>query len=244
MIKKNLLLMFVLLCTAATVNAKVKLSAIVGDNMVLQQRTNVKIWGWSKPKAAITVTPSWTGAVKTNADKDGNWSAIVKTPAASFDARTITISDGEAVKLNNILIGEVWLCSGQSNMDIPVQGGRDCPIEHSQEVIIESAKYPSIRLFTVKVDGGFEKKEDVSGNWQVATPLVVKKFSAIGYMYGLNLHKALNVPIGVISSSCGGTWIETWFPAELQTKFTDFDPAIVRRKDGNGFNTAELLYNG
>ena len=243
-LKKNVILILITLFIVATVNAKVKLPALVGDNMVLQQNTDVKIWGWSTPNAMVTVTPSWGKAVKVKSDKEGNWLAIMKTPAASFDKRTITISDGEAVTLNNILIGEVWLCSGQSNMQIEVQGGKDCPIEHAQQIIVESAQYPDIRLFTVKVDGNFEKESDVTGNWQVASPSVVKTFSAIGYLFGLNLQKSLHVPVGIINSSCGGTWIETWFPAELQKKFADFDPASVGRKGGNGFNTAEILYNG
>ncbi|MGQ8334991.1 sialate O-acetylesterase [Sunxiuqinia sp. A32] len=241
--KKNLILILLIFCSIVSVNAKVKLPALVGDNMVLQQNTDVKIWGWSEPKATIEIAPSWCDAVKVKADKEGNWSAIVKTPAASFDVQTMTISDGEAVTLNNILIGEVWICSGQSNMDIPVQGGRDCPIEHSQEIIVESAQYPNIRLFFVKIDAALEKKSDVTGNWKSASPSVVKKFSAISYLYGLNLHKALNIPIGIINSSCGGTWIEAWFPAELQKDFEDFDPESVGRKEMSGFNTLEVQYN-
>jgi sialate O-acetylesterase len=242
--KKTLILVFVTLLTVAKVNAKIKLPALVGDNMVLQQSTNVKIWGWSTPNAMVRVTPSWCKAVKVKADNDGNWLVVVKTPAASFVKRSITISDGDAVTINNILIGEVWLCTGQSNMQIPMQGGRDCPIEGSQQVIVESAQYPDIRLFTVKVDGKLEKQADVTGNWQVATPSIVKQFSAIGYLYGLNLQKALHVPVGIINSSCGGTWIETWFPTELQKKFDDFDPASVARKDMSGMTTTEILYNG
>jgi sialate O-acetylesterase len=244
MLKKLLILLTVLLSALQAVNAKVKLPALVGENMVLQQRASVNVWGWSKANAMVKISPSWCPAVKTRADKNGNWLAVITTPAATFNAQSITISDGEPLTLKNILIGEVWLCSGQSNMEIPVQGGHDCPIENSQEIVVESAAYPDIRLFSVKIDGGFDKKDDVTGSWQAAAPAVVKKFSAVGYLFGYNLRKALNVPIGIINSSCGGSWIEAWFPADMQRNFKDFDTASVRRIGGNGFNTAELLYNG
>lgn len=240
---KKLALIIVMLCSIITSNAKVKLPALVGNNMVLQQNSPVKIWGWSEPKATIEIAPSWCDAVEVKADKEGRWCAIVKTPVASFEKQTVTISDGDKVTLNNILIGEVWLCSGQSNMEIPVQGGRDCPIESSQELIVESAQYPNLRLFSVKIASMLEKQSDVIGGWQPATPSVVKTFSAIGYKFGLDLCKALNTPVGIINSSCGGSWIEAWFPAELQKGFGDFIPESVGRKEMSGFNTVEILYN-
>lgn len=237
-----------LLCAAwAPSEAKIKLPAIVGDNMVLQQSCEVKLWGWAAPEAEVSVAPSWCGAVRTQADKKGRWCVTVATPAASFEPRSIALGDGdgEPVVLKNILIGEVWLCSGQSNMEIPVQGGRDCPIEHAQEIIAESAQYPDVRLFSVKIDGGLRPREDVTGAWCEASPGSVKTFSAIGYLFGRNLRRALNVPVGIINSSCGGTWIEAWFPASLQRGFADFDPASVATREGkSGMNTVEILYNG
>ena len=192
----------------------------------------------------VEVSPSWSESVKVNADKAGNWTAVVQTPVASFQKQTVTISDGEPITVKNILIGEVWLCSGQSNMQIEVQGGRDCPIEHSQEIIVESAQHPDIRLFTVKLSGKLETQDDLGGSWEIASPLSVKKFSAIGYQFAYNLQKNLNVPVGIINSSCGGTWIETWFPADLQKGFSDFDPTSIGRKGMSGFDTSEILYNG
>ena len=149
------LLFSVLLAAAWTpAGAKVRLPAVVGDNMVLQQATDVKVWGWAAPGSEVRVAPSWGPAVRTEADAEGRWCTTLRTPAASFEKRTIRIGDGdgEPVVLRNVLIGEVWLCSGQSNMEIPVQGGRDCPIEHSLEIIAESAQYPDVRLFSVKID--------------------------------------------------------------------------------------------
>lgn len=226
------------------VYGKVRLPALVGDNMVLQQNSEVNIWGWSKPEGTISLRPSWGEEYQTKADEKGNWNFKIKTPAASLTPVSITVSDGEERVLNNVMIGEVWLCSGQSNMQIEVQGGKDCPIENAQQIIVESARYRHIRLFTVGLNGTLEKQTDVTGCWQTASPAVVKKFSAVGYLFGLYLHQALNVPVGIINSSCGGTWIEAWLPAEAQKKFDDFDPESVARKEMSGFNTAEILYNG
>lgn len=243
--KRYLLPVLVLLFAAGTSSAKIKLPAIVGDNMVLQQNTEVNIWGWAAPQTEVEIAPSWCEAVQARADKTGRWCATVPTPCASFERRSITLSDGEPVTLKNILIGEVWLCSGQSNMEIPVQGGRDCPIEHSLQIIVESAQYPDVRLFSVRIDGGLTPKEDVTGCWSEASPGVVKEFSAIGYLFGRNLRRTLGVPVGIIDSSCGGTWIEAWFPVSLQRQFSDFDPASVPVREGqSGMNTAEILYNG
>ena len=242
------LLFSVLLAAAWTpAGAKVRLPAVVGDNMVLQQATDVKVWGWAAPGSEVRVAPSWGAAVRTEADAEGRWCTTLRTPAASFEKRTIRIGDGdgEPVVLRNVLIGEVWLCSGQSNMEIPVQGGRDCPIEHSLEIIAESAQYPDVRLFSVKIDGGLTPREDVTGAWCEASPATVKTFSAVGYLFGRNLCRALGVPVGIINSSCGGTWIEAWFPAELQKHFGDFDPASLPTREGqSGMTTVEILYNG
>ena len=229
----------------ALCQAKVRLPAVIGDNMVLQQQSEVKLWGWASPWATVRVKCSWGNTAVAKADAGGCWLVKIKTPGASFDRRNITISDGQTLVLENILIGEVWLCSGQSNMEMMVQGGRDCPIENSQRIIVESAQYPEIRLFSVKIDGSLHPKDDVTGTWEQAAPETVKRFSAVGYLFGRNLHKALNVPIGIINASCGGTWIEAWFPAELQKEFEDYDPETVPVREGqSGMNTMEILYNG
>lgn len=242
-----LLAALLLLAAGRAAEAAIRLPALVGDNMVLQQRTDVQLWGWAAPGARVEVAPSWCAAAHAEADAEGRWSVTVRTPEASFEKRTIAIGDGDGAPtvLRNVLVGEVWLCSGQSNMEMPVQGGRDCPVEHSAEIIVESAQYPDIRLFTVAIDGALKPKEDVRGSWCEASPATVRTFSAVGYLFGRNLHRALRVPVGIINSSCGGTWIETWFPVALQRRFADFDPASVPVREGqSGMTTAEILYNG
>ena len=120
---KSFITLFIVLFFASATFAKVTLPEIMSDNMVLQQNTKVKIWGKSKANTNISVTPSWSNRnLQTKSDKNGNWVAVLETPAGSFTKHTITISDGEPVTLSNVLIGEVWLASGQSNMEMPLNG--------------------------------------------------------------------------------------------------------------------------
>lgn len=234
------------LCTGFILEAKVKLPALVGDNMVLQQNTTVKFWGWAKPGATVSVSTSWGGHAKARAAADGSWLTEMTTPEASLKAYTVTVSDGDGapVKLSNVMTGEVWICSGQSNMEMTVGGGRDCYVEDAQDLLTESIGLPYLRLFSVKIDGSWDRKEDVTGSWQVSSPAVAEHFSAIGFKFGADLQKALNIPVGIINSSCGGTWIEAWFPGELQTGFADYDPQSAMHDSTSSFNRVELLYNG
>jgi len=243
---KRLITVAAILLAALPCFAELRLPALVGDNMVLQQQTTTKVWGWAKPGAKVKVTTSWGVSAQAKAASDSTWCVDVKTPEASNDAQTVTVSDGsKSIVLKNILIGEVWFCGGQSNMDIPVEGGRDCPIEHSQQIIVESAQFPNVRLFRVALEGGLEPKTDVRGHWMVASPQTVHDFSVVGYLYGRNLNRALHIPVGIIVASCGGTWIETWFPASLQTGFADYDPESIPTAEGqSGMTKMEILYNG
>jgi sialate O-acetylesterase len=143
--------------------ADVKLPAIFGDNMVLQQQSQVTVWGWAKPNTGVRITGSWdkkTYSVKS--DAQGCWRVKIATPAAGFTPCTLTVSDGTAVTLGNILIGEVWLCSGQSNMEMPMKGFRDQPVEGGPEAIAASAN-PGIRCFTVKKASKAVPQDDCAG---------------------------------------------------------------------------------
>jgi hypothetical protein len=120
--KKSFLLSVLFFVFTAVLSARVTLPALVGDNMALQQKSDIKIWGWDKPGTSIEVITSWGEKGTTKANKEGNWVVTINTPAASFTPQTITVSDGDPVTINNILIGEVWLCSGQSNMEMTFKG--------------------------------------------------------------------------------------------------------------------------
>ena len=150
--------------------ADVKLPAVFSDNMVLQQQSEVAVWGWAKPNTSVSVTGSWNKkSYSVKSDAKGHWKTKIQTPAASFTPYTLTISDGKTVSLKNILIGEVWLCSGQSNMEMPMKGYNNQPIEGGPDAIANSQN-KAIRCFTVKQASKSALQEDCEGTWEMAGP--------------------------------------------------------------------------
>lgn len=242
--KKNLSLFVIILSLAGTLSAKVTLPALMGDNMVLQQQSDVNIWGWSEPNATVKISTSWgiKGTVKS--DSEGSWLCTVATPSASYTSHTITISDGEPVILKNVLIGEVWLCSGQSNMEMTFTGYWGSPVLGAQQAIEESGLHPNLRLFTVEKNSATQPQKDCTGSWQVSSPAATKNFSALGYYYGLELQRILNVPVGIINSSWGGTIIEAWIDAESQKGFTDVDLNLLNDEKFPVYGKPVSCYNG
>ncbi len=207
---RSLLAMFLLVAFSVSfASAEIKLPSIFCDNMILQQQTDVAIWGKAAKNSTVKVTTSWNGkSYSANASADGSWKLKVATPKAGGPFE-ITVSDGKSLKLKNVLIGEVWVCSGQSNMEMPVKGYRNQPVLGSVDAIALSSN-SNIRLFTVKKATSLEPLNDFSGAWQLCDPENVANFSATAYYFGLMLNKALNVPVGLINTSWGGTRIESW----------------------------------
>ncbi len=242
--KKSLLFLGFLLVIAEATFAKVTLPALVSDNMVLQQQSQVKVWGWSEPGAFIEITASWGEKNSVKADDEGNWLAKINTPETSFNPQTITVSDGTPITLKNILIGEVWLCSGQSNMEMTLAGMWSSGVLGANEAIAESNIHPNIRLFNVKQVSSVKPEKDCVGSWNLPSPEVVKSFSAIGYYYALQLQKMLNVPVGIISASWGGTIIEAWMDAESQKSFSDVDLNLLYDENFQVYNKPISCYNG
>jgi sialate O-acetylesterase len=242
---KNYFLILVLfLGFSGHISAKVTLPSLIGDNMVLQQHSNVKVWGWSGPNASVKVTTSWGSNGTIKSDKDGNWFISIPTPAASFTPYTITVSDGDPVTIHNVLIGEVWLCSGQSNMEMTFTGIWGSPVIGANQTIEESGSYPNLRLFTVEKNSSTKPQKDCKGSWQISSPIVTKSFSAIAYLYGLQLQKNLNVPVGIINSSWGGTIIEAWMDAESQKDFSDVDLNLLNDEKFPVYNKPVSCFNG
>ena len=200
--------------------AEIKLPSIFCDNMVMQQQTQASIWGKASKNASVSVTTSWNGkSYSAKASDDGSWKLKVTTPKAGGPYE-ITVSDGKTVKLKNVLIGEVWVCSGQSNMEMPVKGYPGQPVIGSSDAIALSAN-TNIRLFTVKKATSLEPLNDFGGDWKTCIPENVCEFSATAYFFGLMLNKALNVPVGLINTSWGGTRIEPWI-SEIGCKNFDW----------------------
>jgi sialate O-acetylesterase len=239
------ILLMMLMMLPVTTWTQITFPALIGDNMVLQQKHNVPIWGWSTPNKRVTITPSWNNKrFSSIADLSGKWSILLETPSAGGPF-TIKIND---TILNNVLIGEVWLCSGQSNMQMTVSEAKDAEKE------INSSDYPSIRFFTVARQFSDEPKKNCYGHWLECSPETVDDFSAVAYYFGRELYNELKIPIGLINASWGGTPAEAWTKKEILESDNDlkvylkrYEETIINSKPGispMNQNAPSSLYNG
>lgn len=228
---KKLLLTLALFGTAFSLQAKVVLPAPFSDNMVLQQQSEARFWGTASPGKKVTIRPSWSSqAITTTADRDGRWQTSVPTPKAG-GPYTIELSDGEPLLLRDVLIGEVWLCSGQSNMEMPMRGFNNQPVTGSTEVIVEAKAATPIRICTVKRATARTPQENCSAEWLQNTPEAVAGASATAYYFALNLQKVLDVPVGIIITCWGGTPVEAWMDRETISEFKEFDLSFLDQKE-------------
>ena len=225
--KRLISFMFSLLAVLAA-NA-LEIPEIFGDNMVLQQNTQAKVWGWAKAGNYIMVSPSWsTDEYITKVAADGSWKLEVKTPNASYDKYSVRFAEYDSDPKKNkkpgpvdykvskdVLIGEVWFCSGQSNMEMPLGGFWNCPIEGANETIAQSGKYRnSVRVATIPKVGKPEPQKKVEGKWEIPSPKTASRFSACGYYFATTLADMLEVPVGIINCSWGGSCVEGWLPKD------------------------------
>lgn len=203
-----------------------KVSALFSDGMVLQQKTNVNLWGNAHPAQKITATTTWGAQASTKANATGKWKLKLATPKAGGPYVINIKTSDDAVVVNKVLVGEVWLASGQSNMDIPVKGWPpgDTILNSAQE--IRSADYPSIRFLKVPFNVSAVPLDSFRGKWTPASPQTAGDFSATAYFYARKLYQELKVPIGIIQSSIGGTPAEAWTSKECLLKLGDFTNRI------------------
>ena len=224
-IKKALGSAIVLLFFLQAGKANVTLPEIFSDNMVLQQKSDVILWGWAKTGESILIKADWMDQeVKVLTSVQGTWKVTIKTPAAGGPFN-IHIKGRNEVILKNVLIGEVWLVSGQSNMEMSAEWG----INNGEEEI-KNASYPEIRLFTVSTSTSLYPQEHLAGKWAACTPEEMKPFSAIGYFFARKLYKELGVPVGILNSSWGGTPAESWMPEEATQKNDFLREAAAKQK--------------
>jgi sialate O-acetylesterase len=200
--------------------AKVSLPDLFSDHMVLQADREVPVWGWAEPSEEVTVAIA--GQTKTaTADPKGKW--LVKlNPLKAGEALTLTVKGGNTITIQDVLVGEVWLCSGQSNMQMTVSAAKDFPKEKA------AANYPKIRMFREASNPATTPQDHCKGTWQVCSPETVGGFSATGYFFGRELHQTLGVPVGLINSSVGGTAIEAWTSLEAQKDKPEVKPIFER----------------
>ena len=233
-----------LLTAPALLRAQVRLPSIFTDNMVLQQQAECAVWGWAKAGSTVTVSASWDKKkYAAKADAAGKWKLKVSTPAAGGPYE-LTISDGTPVRLKNVLIGEVWICGGQSNMEMPMKGFKGQPIIGSNEAILRS-RNENLRVYTVPRSSVTEVQENSKPSpWRVAEPEAIANFSATGYYFGRLLQDMLHVPVGLINCSYSGSFIEAWMDAETLRQFAGVRIPAKGDSIKAVSRTATTLYNG
>jgi sialate O-acetylesterase len=220
--------------TGHLAHANVKLPALMADNMVLQQQSNVALWGTADAGEAVTITVGWQKKpLKTTADAQGRWLVRVPTGKAGGGPYTITIQGNNKLVINNVLLGEVWLCSGQSNMNFPVarKTGWRTGIPNAAEVIPQ-AQYPAIRMFTVAQKVADTPQQDTEGSWVVCSPATVGDFSAVAYFFAQEIQQQTHFPIGLIHSSWGGTPAESWTRQDVLAQDPVLQPTLAHYQEG------------
>ena len=222
-------------------STELSLNNLFNDHMVLQQDTLVSFWGQATKGVKVNLHCSWGAQATTVADETGNWMVKLNTPKADNKSHTVTVkSKKNTIEIEDVLLGEVWLASGQSNMEMPMKGFRYARIHElveGAEEEIANANYPEIRMFTVKRIIAFESQENTEGNWAVCSPETLGEFSAVAYYFGKKLHQELNIPIGLIHSSWGGSPAESWVRLDFIEKIKGFENTSKRLEIANDPNT-------
>lgn len=222
--------------------SQTKMPSFFSDNMVLQQNEDVAIWGSDEPGKIIDIHASWGVDKKIKTKENGKWHANIPTKEASFKNHEITIKGSSTITLHNVLIGEVWFGSGQSNMEMSMGGFKNAPVNNGEE-LINTSENNHIRLFNTERGASLSPEDDVVGSWEVTNPETVRSFSAIGYLFGRKLFEELQVPIGIIESSWGGTPIECWLPGTVVQKHPEINVPDTISQDQNRQKRPTFLYN-
>ena len=208
-----------LLLSPAISCAELKLPAMFSDSMVLQRDQPIKIWGWATSGSYVSVSLGDQNKTA-KADEGGRWELMLDALSAGGPHQLMIEGDGEKFVAKDVLVGEVWLCSGQSNMAMTVSRSKNAAKEEA------AAKYPQIRMFKVDSGHSLEPQQTCTGKWTVCSPETVGGFTATGYFFGRRLHQELNVPIGLINSSVGGTSVESWTSMPAQTAVASIKPRL------------------
>jgi sialate O-acetylesterase len=224
------LIAVLVLLNVQSLQAEVRLPEILSSNMVLQRNTNVILWGWADANEKVTIDASWKReSLKIQADKNGNWKIRVQT-TNSRETQSIKFKGkNSTIILNNILFGEVWLCSGQSNMRQPLKGYTGQPVFEGAMAIVKSTNN-KLRLFSINENGSGKPLDTLIAHkgWNESSPSSSRDFSAIAYFYGKQLQEILDVPVGLIMSSWGGTRIQPWISEE---SFSPYKEIVLSEVD-------------
>lgn len=246
MIKRKILFVVLAMIACLSAESKITLPSVIADGMVLEQNANVRLWGTSSlKKSRMTVKASWADDSFTcSTDDKGSWQVEITTPAASFTPQTVEISDGEqTVTISNVLIGEVWLASGQSNMEMPLCGFYNCPVEGSAETILRADDYEGVRVFTVEKAQSYEPLDDCRGQWLPSSAQYAANFSATAYHFATTLSRSLRVPVGVVVCAFGGSRVESWTPRHILEKYPDINLSRQAIEQETAWTRPLLMYN-
>lgn len=252
---KRILLVLALLLPAVLLSAEdLRVAHIFSDHMVLQRESTVPVWGWGKPGTKVSVTTSWNGRqVETKVAKDGSWRVEVETRGVMkrADANTMIILSGnDAIKLNDILLGEVWVCAGQSNMEMPISGFGFQEVEGAREAVMKAATYADrVRVFDIRTPKCQEPIEDVDATWEKASAGICAHTSAVAWFFATGLADNLDVPVGIIVNPWGGSRIEPWMTQKAidAAGITAEERAAIdaiEEKPDRWPETPELIWNG
>ena len=201
--------------------AKVRLPHIIGDDMILQQDSKARLWGWDTPGKTVMVNVSWSKeSYSAKTDSKGIWIVGVKTPKASYTPLSITFNDGDKTTINNVLSGEVWVCAGQSNMEMPVKGFGNCPVEGYNKAVMNANEYKGIHYVKIPSVMSTQPLDDAQCEWKVIGPQTVGDASATGYFFAQAINKTLNIPVGLVMANKGGTRVESWLDRDYLEKNT------------------------
>lgn len=245
--RKIIICLLLLIFVTSVSYAKIELPEIISDHMVLQQNTNVKLWGKAKINSTVTITTSWNSQkYSTRSNSDGNWVIRIPTSKATYTPQSITFSDGEKTIINNILIGEVWFCAGQSNMEMTLNGFNNCPVMNANDDIANAGQYKGIRCATVTRAGTMTPQTEAKGKWQESTPENAPGFSAVAFHFATSLNKVLDVPVGIICCSWGGSTVEGWLPREILQNYPDIDLSEegFEKTKNRTYMRPMIMYNG
>ena len=241
---KKIIILTIIFSFCCNIFAELRLPSVLSSNMVLQRNTTVNLWGEASPNSHVQVVTSWNNKkYVVVADKEGKWTIKIITGEAGGPYMINFTNNNQQIVLENVLLGEVWICGGQSNMEMPMTGFMQQPVENCMDDIIDATQYSNIRMFTVPKQSSEIPLYDCKAEWLTSNPESVSSFSAVAYFFGKTLARVLNIPIGLITSNWGGSTIEAWMTEESIDQIEDINHALA--KSGLSENdAAQRLYNG
>lgn len=224
------------------------LPAVIAGHMVLQQHTKAALWGTAAKGSRVQVSPEWTHKTYTaTADAGGKWLLKIPTPRAGGPYQVVFTNNETRIVIKDVLIGEVWVCSGQSNMEMPLKGYKKQPVLNAEQIIADAANHPDIHVFRVPKVVSAVPVSDCKGSWQVATAATAPDFSAIAYQYARILNEKLHVPVGIISTYWGGTAVQSWMSEKNLADFPDVwsttRPDTIKDPEKDPEHSPAILFN-